>query len=343
MNQTPATFSDFSQFTIQKAVQQGDRTLLKGRMTKPGRRSVGEQLSLFITIEDDVQGIVTEFDPDAATAVLSVVTEHLHPAVVPGASFPVYDNYWVGKLHLVLDDDVHWTRMQFVAPDAFVEPSETPGWRKWRIATPEDESRTDGQIVKGGWDHEHCELCWQKIGDGGEPNGYFDGTNNWVCDRCYNRFIGPRDLRFVLDGAWDDSDDPSGVLTKFQQINRLVDEYDLAAIRQFVTDNHCVDARSKYGWTPLMLAASHGHQSLVALLLDLGADVNAVSEQHGYTALALAAQKGFINTVQKLLDAGASVQLPEKLCGGSLLTYVKTGPGRETATIDDLLTKAGAK
>jgi len=37
-----------------------------------------------------------------------------------------------------------------------------------------------------------------------------------VCDRCYNRLIGPRDLRFVLEGAWDDSDDPSGTVRNYE-------------------------------------------------------------------------------------------------------------------------------
>jgi ankyrin repeat protein len=129
----------------------------------------------------------------------------------------------------------------------------------------------------------------------------------------------------------------------FRQINRLIDEYDLAAIRRLVGDHQNVDARSKYGWTPLMLAASRGHQSVISLLLDAGADVNAVSEHHGYTALALAAQKAYVQVVEKLLAAGAKAQVPETFFGGSLLNYVKSGPGRENARISELLTQAGAK
>ena len=219
---------------------------------------------------------------------LNIFSEHLHPAIVSGATFPIYDSYWVGKLHLVLDDDIRWSRKQFVAQDAFVEPSETPGWRKWRIATPDDNQRTDGQIVSDGWDHEHCEICWQKIGTGGDREGYASDSNQWVCVGCYDRFIEPRDLRFVM-------------------------------------------------------AASRGHRTLISLLLDAGADVSAISEQHGYTALALAAQMGYVDVVEALLRAGASVRVPETFCAGSLLTYVKTGPGRENPRILELLTQAGAK
>jgi ankyrin repeat protein len=110
-----------------------------------------------------------------------------------------------------------------------------------------------------------------------------------------------------------------------------------------VIENNAVDSRSKYDWTPLMLAASNGHQSLVSLLLALGANVNAMSEKHGYTALSLAAQKGFAEVVEALLASGASVKVPDTLCGGSILTYVKTGPGRESHRIAQLLDNAGAR
>jgi hypothetical protein len=343
MKHPPTTLADLSQFTIQQMVQQSDHSLLSGRITKPGRLSSGEHLSVFISLKENARGVLTELDPDAALAVLSVNAKNLHPALVIGATFPVYDAYWARKLPLALDDDIHWTRMQFVPLDAFVEPSENAGWRKWRIATPDDSKRTDGRIVPGGWDHEHCELCWHKMGPAGDSDGYFSGAKQWVCVSCYDCFIQPRNLQFVMEGDWGDSDNPASSLTVFQQINRLIDNYDLHAIRRFLDDAGKVDVRNKFGWTPLMLAASRGHQSLIALLLDVGADVNAVSEQHGYTVLALAAQKGYALVVEKLLGTGARVEVPDTFCGGSLLTYVKTGPGRENARVSKLLTDAGAK
>ena len=92
-----------------------------------------------------------------------------------------------------------------------------------------------------------------------------------------------------------------------------------------------------------MVAASRGQRSLVALLLDGGADPSAVADKHGYTPLALAAQKGYAEVTQTLLDAGATTEVPETFCGGSLLTYVKTGAGRDNAAIAEMLTLAGAK
>ena len=262
-SETPATLADFSRFTIQKAVQHSEHSLLSGRITKPGRFHAGQWLSLYINLDDDVQGVVAELDPDATTAVLRVLSGHLHPALVSGATFPVFDSSWADKLRLAIDPDIRWSQMQFVVPDAFIEPAETPGWRTWRIATPDDNGRTDGQIVPGGWDHEHCELCWQKIGSGGDRDGYVNESDQWVLrPPCYDHFIGSRDLRFVLDGPWNNSEDSAGSFAAFQNLKLLIEDYDLAAIRRLLGAGGNVNAKSKYGWTPLMLAASNGHQSL---------------------------------------------------------------------------------
>lgn len=54
------------------------------------------------------------------------------------------------------------------------------------------------------------------------------------------------------------------------------------------------------GQTALMLAISHGHQDMVAALLQCGADVN-VQDADGATALMCASEYGRLDTVQLLL------------------------------------------
>lgn len=54
------------------------------------------------------------------------------------------------------------------------------------------------------------------------------------------------------------------------------------------------------GQTALMLAISHGHQDMVAALLECGADVN-VQDADGATALMCASEYGRLDTVQLLL------------------------------------------
>src|SRR5437763_7445974 len=56
------------------------------------------------------------------------------------------------------------------------------------------EAPPGSQLVAGGWDHEHCEICKKKIGHGGEPEGYFGQPDAWVCGECYNSSVVPRCL-----------------------------------------------------------------------------------------------------------------------------------------------------
>jgi len=52
---------------------------------------------------------------------------------------------------------------------------------------------TAEEVVSGGWEHEHCELCWATISphDGHQPTGYTDGKE-WLCISCFGKYIAPR-------------------------------------------------------------------------------------------------------------------------------------------------------
>jgi hypothetical protein len=50
------------------------------------------------------------------------------------------------------------------------------------------------ELVRGGWIHDHCEICWWTLSEGGDEEhsvGYTDGRG-WICSECYHRFIEAR-------------------------------------------------------------------------------------------------------------------------------------------------------
>lgn len=69
---------------------------------------------------------------------------------------------------------------------------------------------------------------------------------------------------------------------------------------------------NKTGWTPLHYAATGGHVSILTLLLDNHAYVDAASP-NGSTPLMMAARYGTIDTVKVLLAAGADPRLKNAL------------------------------
>ena len=89
---------------------------------------------------------------------------------------------------------------KFKAEDSvrFHDPK-VPGWWTSHVAShPVPQGATDVQVVKDGWDHEHCYFCKSKIGRAGSPWGYYSkADNDWLCVPCYKNFIARHDLRFL--------------------------------------------------------------------------------------------------------------------------------------------------
>ncbi|KAF2174539.1 ankyrin, partial [Zopfia rhizophila CBS 207.26] len=69
-----------------------------------------------------------------------------------------------------------------------------------------------------------------------------------------------------------------------------------------------LESKDQYGRTPLLRAAKNGHEAVVRLLVELGADVNARSND-GWMALRWAAENGHEAVVRLLLERGAGVNV----------------------------------
>jgi hypothetical protein len=79
---------------------------------------------------------------------------------------------------------------------------------------------------------------------------------------------------------------------------------DVRKVRELLDRGADVDARDKYGWTPLHLAAYRGYAEVARLLLDRGANVDA-RDDVGDTPLHWAAHDGHLDVVELLLEHGA--------------------------------------
>ena len=117
---------------------------------------------------------------------------------------------------------------------------------------------------------------------------------------------------------------------------------DTEAVKKLLRQGESVNAATTAsGVTPLILAASVGHEQIVEALLDAGAAVD-TADRTGGTALLYASSKGYAGIVGTLLQRGADVNLksPKNYLDSTALTLAA---GNGHAAVLELLLKAGAE
>ncbi len=148
---------------------------------------------MFAWNAESMIGDLVELDRDRKTAVFVAAYPNEQAAV--GAKLPYVDGYWnISDVEMVIGEGHAWKRVTFEAQDAAMSRYE--GGRVLRKASDmAAHGNAAGQIVAGGWDHEHCKICWKHI----EPQqvAYVDNDDNWLCESCYQEYVVPHDLSFM--------------------------------------------------------------------------------------------------------------------------------------------------
>ena len=117
-----------------------------------------------------------------------------------------------------------------------------------------------------------------------------------------------------------------------------------AAIRIIAEAGVDVDEHRDDGYTALMLMAMLGQTDTVRVLLDVGADVNAIAKADGSSALIFAVYGGTTEIVSTLIEAGADVSIADVGTGtGDGRTALSYAEEKNHAEIVDVLKRAGAK
>ncbi|CZR65340.1 related to nucleoside phosphorylase [Phialocephala subalpina] len=106
---------------------------------------------------------------------------------------------------------------------------------------------------------------------------------------------------------------------------------------QFLISSDSPDPEDSYGRTPLSWAAENGHEAVVKLLLDKGAEPETKDTEYGQTPLSWAAENGHEAVVKLLLDKGAEPETKDTWYGQTPLLWA-AGKGHE-AVVKLLLDK----
>ncbi len=138
---------------------------------------------------------------------------------------------------------------------------------------------------------------------------------------------------------------------------------DTAEVKALLEKGASLEAKSRYGQTPLFFAARNGHEELVKFLLAKGANPNIKDTFYQSSLISAAADKGYTKVVKLLLEAGsdsaaealetaasrgnkemtAMILASAKLTAADLTSALTVAERVRQTEIVDMLKKAGAQ
>lgn len=128
-----------------------------------------------------VEGRFLDNDPNISSGIIIVKDGITKDQLKVGASYPLLDCYWGSLAALILDQSRNWQRVKFHVRDGIsVHNGQT-------------------EIIKGGWDHEHCVICHKRISEYEDEvkHGYTDQNDVWICQACYKKYVIPKSLALI--------------------------------------------------------------------------------------------------------------------------------------------------
>ena len=202
---SPTSLADLPDFTVAGIVGTPHDLRLQGRFS---RVELVRQGSCWLRMPDGFPFYATVTALDTGTGLGTLEsTDELPPALAVGGRFPLIDGYWgLNEVNTILDREHQWSRVTFEALDAFERPHfqlasgaqrVAQTGRAWRKASGDPAG--DEHVLKGGWDHEHCMLCFQTIRPG--DVAFTDPDDYWLCRDCHSKFGSTGDLGFILGSA----------------------------------------------------------------------------------------------------------------------------------------------
>jgi ankyrin repeat protein/serine/threonine protein kinase len=109
--------------------------------------------------------------------------------------------------------------------------------------------------------------------------------------------------------------------TKNKELLEASEKGDVEKVKELLKEGANINAKNKFGYTPLHVVADRGHIEIVKLLIEHGADVNAKDNIFGHTPLHKAAYNGHIEIVKLLIEHGADVNAKDIIIGVTPLHY----------------------
>jgi len=155
-------------------------------------------ISYLISQEDVViEGRFFSFDANTKKATFKPKDTNQIGLLAVGKTYTYLDGYWGERVALVLDKSRQWKRVLFKPQDAVEYTSGNMRILDKLGQSPSSFVDGESRGISGGWDHEHCVICWEKIAEYAQSFGYTDQNAKWVCENCYTKYVQPKRFDFL--------------------------------------------------------------------------------------------------------------------------------------------------
>jgi len=179
---------DLPIFTVDEVESDGSQ--LKGRASR--WQWVGEGHIAFMLVGSSclIQGKFRNVDEATRRVSFAATDASALAQIGPRACLPFLDGYWGERAVLVLDTSLGWEEAAFAARDAV-------------------EHHTNGktEVITGGWDHEHCAICWANISEHENKRFMKSSRDDPICLDCFSKYVRAKSLDFIEGLPQTDSPD----------------------------------------------------------------------------------------------------------------------------------------
>jgi hypothetical protein len=186
---------DLPSMTIESIERNADGAVVRGHFDRID--GVGGSGWFRVSSQHFFVASLEQIDPSSGGVAVSLTREE-DDGLSIGQRLPWFDGRWPAPVvQAIVDESYGWKPVVFKASTAVhFQLGNKRGWGK--KGTP----LINGEVVvrhePGGWDHEHCSVCDDRI-DTEKPQAYTTADGRWwLCAECYDRYARTQDVSFQL-------------------------------------------------------------------------------------------------------------------------------------------------
>jgi len=146
-----------------------------------------------------IRGRFYKYEEGTKQAIFRPTIEQQNSIINNGSIYYFLDGYWGEKVELVLSKNKEWIRQEFSKKDGYEFEFNGMKMMSKDRKKPGSATSGEGKVRKGGWDHEHCEICVATISEDMNLFVYVSNDGKWVCDKCYQIYVQPIKLGFITN------------------------------------------------------------------------------------------------------------------------------------------------